>query len=86
MVRGQRTTEETLLVTLLLREWDRISEFMCCFFREPCWVCYSGTLTSPLCGFHTDTSIHTDTRTHTHEVLLSPRKATPGVTQHSVLK
>lgn len=65
MVRGQQTTEETLLVTLLLREWDRISEFMCCFFREPCWVCYSGTLTSPLCGFHTDTSIHTDTRTHT---------------------
>lgn len=33
MVRGQQTTEETLLVTLLLREWDRISEFMCCFLE-----------------------------------------------------
>lgn len=71
MVRGQQTTEETLLVTLLLREWDRISEFMCCFFREPCWVCYSGTLTSPLCGFHTDTSIHTDTRAHTRSPVIT---------------
>lgn len=52
MVRGQQTTEETLLVTLLLREWDRISEFMCCFFREPCWVCYSGTLTRKNTGLH----------------------------------
>lgn len=65
MVRGQQTTEETLLVTLLLREWDRISEFMCCFLESHVGSVIVG-LSPVRYVVSTRTLLLTLTHTHTH--------------------